>query len=375
MDIAITIIGYMILACAVVSFFKAVEQIIAKKPDTSNYALFVLLLCISYLQAAIGVYFIGASRMLPASLFATGLVVFFAASYLAGPLAFLYYNSLINPLAMKSKIHLAPAVALSICAGFYLASRPAEYLYGMEENFFYADHEVTIYLFLAASVLFIAVYTATILKIELSVRNSASIRQIIRPLIVITAGLLLAPNALFAGFILKWIWLTLFGAILLIVNNLLFILAQVRFRDFFQAMGKEVRLARYRKSMLKGLDVDALHDRLDYLMNVEKYYQNFDINMKSTAEELSITPHQLSWFLNKKLRIDFRNFISRCRVNEAKKLLIEKLDQNVLTIGFHVGFGSKTSFNVTFKEYTGKTPKEYRNDFYKKNRLLQHPKN
>ena len=140
-------------------------------------------------------------------------------------------------------------------------------------------------------------------------------------------------------------------------------------------MGREVRLARYRKSMLKGLDVDVLHERLNDLMNVEKYYQNFDISMKSTADELSITPHQLSWFLNKKLRIDFRNFINRCRVEEAKGLLIDKLDQNVLTIGFHVGFGSKTSFNVTFKEYTGKTPKEYRNEFYKKKHLFQSPKN
>jgi AraC-like DNA-binding protein len=375
MDIVITITGYLILACAVVSLFKAVEQIIAKKPDISNYALLLLLLCITYLQAAMGMYFIGAARMLPAALFTIGLIVFLAASYLAGPLAFLYYHSLINPLAMKSKIHLASGVAVSIFAGLYMATRPAAYLSGMKENFFYADHEVTMYLVLAAAVLFIVVYTATILKIELSVRNSASIKYAVRSLIVITAGLLLSPITLYAGFIFQWIWLTLFGGFLLIINNLLFILAQVRYRDFFQAMGREVRLARYRKSMLKGLDVDALHERLNCLMNVEKYYQNFDISMKSTADELSITPHQLSWFLNKKLRIDFRNFINRFRVEEAKQLLIEKLDQNVLTIGYHVGFGSKTSFNVTFKEYTGKTPKKYRNEFCKNNRIFQNQKN
>ena len=375
MDIVITIIGYLILACAVVSSFKAVEQIIAKKPEISSYTLLLFLLCISYLQAAMGIYFIGAARMLPTALFITGLIVFFAASYLAGPLAFLHYNSLINPLAMKARMHLAPAIAVSICAVLYLASRPMAYLSGMRDNFFYANHEVTLYLLLAVAVLFIVAYTATMLKIELSVRNSASIRRAVRSLIVITAGLLLSPITLYVGFIFKWIWLTLFGAILLIINNLLFILAQVRYQDFFQAMGREVRLARYRKSMLKGLDVDVLHERLNYLMNVEKYYQNFDISMKSTADELSITPHQLSWFLNKKLRIDFRNFINRCRVEEAKQLLIDKLDQNVLTIGFHVGFGSKTSFNVTFKEYTGKTPKEYRNEFLKKNRIFQPPKN
>ena len=337
--------------------------------------LLLLMLGMAYLQAAMGIFFIGAARMLPTALYVTGLIVFLVAAYLAGPLSYLYYNALINPLTIKAKMHLAPAIAVSICAILYLASRPMEYLSSIRENFFYADHEAALYILLAGAVLFIVAYTATILKIELSVRNSASIRLAVRSLIVITAGLLLSPILLYAGFILKWIWLTGIGAVLLILNNLLFILAQVRYRDFFQAMGKEVRLARYRKSMLKGLDVDVLHERLNYLMNEEKYYQNFDISMKSTADELSITPHQLSWFLNKKLRIDFRNFINRCRVEEAKQLLVEKLDQNVLTIGFHVGFGSKTSFNVTFKKYTGKTPKEYRNEFFKNNRLFQIPNN
>ena len=60
------------------------------------------------------------------------------------------------------------------------------------------------------------------------------------------------------------------------------------------------------------------------------------------------------------MQIDFSNFINRYRVDEAKKLLGEDPDRTVLTICYHVGFGSKTSFNVTFKEYTGMTPTRYR---------------
>jgi AraC-like DNA-binding protein len=167
------------------------------------------------------------------------------------------------------------------------------------------------------------------------------------------------------GFIFQWILLSAFGSLLLSINNLLFILAQDKYQDFFQSLGREIRLARYNKSILKGLDIKSLKDRLHYLMDEEKYYRSFDISMKSTADELSITPHQLSCFLNKKLHIDFRNFINRYRIKEAKQLLIDNPGQNVLAICFHVGFGSKTAFNVTFKEFTGKSPTEYRDEYVK----------
>ncbi|MBN2158781.1 MAG: AraC family transcriptional regulator [Spirochaetes bacterium] len=370
----ITVTGYFILGCAVISLCRAIEQLIVKKPETSNYALLLLLLCMTYLQAAMGLFFIGATAAMPLALVIIGIFWFIVAAYLAGPLAFLYYNSLINPMVIRVRFHLVPAITICFPAAWYLLNSPYDYLAAMKQNFFYAGHRAPLYIIMAGAVALIVGYTATILKIELSVRNSASIKIAVRSLIVITAGLLLSPVALITGFALGYIGMSAFGAVVLGVFNLLFIFAHVRYHDFFMALGREVRLARYRKSMLRGLDIDALREQIEYLMSVEKYYHNFDISIKSTADELSITPHQLSWFLNKKMRIDFRNFINRYRVEEAKLLLAGSLGQNVLNVGFHVGFGSKTSFNVTFKEFTGKTPTEFRQEHIKKTGSAGHAK-
>jgi AraC-like DNA-binding protein len=368
LELVILGIGIFVLACAAITFFKAVEQVLIKNPRRTDISLAMLLACMSYVQMALGFYLIGATSMIPQEIFMIGLVFFIMSSYLAAPLAFFYYNALVNypSTPARDMVHLLPAVAMTVLFTPYLLTRPEEYRLEIWRSFFFADHGAPVYIIFAVAVIGIAAYLTVILKMEIYVRSSEKIKYAVRSLIVVTAGLLVAPVTLMAGFLIGWMWLSALGALLVGVNNLLFILAHVRYQDFFEFLGKELRRARYRKSLLKGIDTAVLLDRLNYLMNEEKYYHDFDISIKSTAEELSITPHQLSMYLNKKLHVDFRNYINRFRVEEAKQLLAEKLDHNVLTIGYHVGFGSKTSFNVTFKELTGKTPSEFRDDCLRK---------
>ena len=369
----VIITGYFILACAVIAGYKAVEQVIIKPAGTTNYILALLMLSLCYLQAAFGLYFTGATAVLPNGLFIAGLILFSTEAYLATPLAYLYYRALINaPYDRSVPFHLAPAVIAALVAAPCYLTLDTTRAGIIQENFFYADHDPLVYIIFAGAVVVIVSYLFALMKIEFSVRNSARIRPVVRSLFVITGGLMIAPVMLFGGFLLRQIWLTALGAVLLCINNLLFIFAHVRYHDFFRSMGREIRLAQYRKSVLKGLDMSIIRERLSYLMDQERYYRNFEISMKSVADELSITPHQLSMYLNKKLRIDFRSYINRYRVAEAKELLSQNNGQNVLTIGFHVGFGSKTSFNVIFKEFTGKTPTEYREERLKKAPGVRH---
>jgi YesN/AraC family two-component response regulator len=78
------------------------------------------------------------------------------------------------------------------------------------------------------------------------------------------------------------------------------------------------------------------------------------------AARLLIRPHQLSQILNERNKTDFRNYVNRFRIDEARRLLVEEPDRSIITICFEVGFNSKTSFNITFKKMTGLSPKEYR---------------
>ncbi len=362
LDSITTTAGLAILCCSAVTFFKSLEQVLVRKPRSTNYIMAILLACIGYIQLSLGIFFTGTSVIMPLGLFLAGFVLFISASYLAAPLAFFYYNALVNTPPEKKYLHILPSAAMTMAIVLYLATAPAEYLLGARNNIFTATHGTPVLLVLAGAVASVVAYLAIILRVELTVKNSKTIQYAVRPLIFVTGSFILAPVALFTGFILQWLWLSAIGALLVSIDIILFILAHVRYQDFFLFLGKELRLARYRKSLLKGIDTAVLLDRLNDLMNEEKYYRDFDISIKSTAEALDITPHQLSMYLNKKLHIDFRNYINRYRVEEAKQLLVEKLDHNVLTIGFHVGFGSKTSFNVTFKEFTGRTPSQFREE-------------
>ena len=97
-------------------------------------------------------------------------------------------------------------------------------------------------------------------------------------------------------------------------------------------------------------------------MSVENIYKDFDLTLEGLALMMSITPHQLSQFMNERLNTNFRNYINSYRIEEAKKILISDTGKNILTICYDVGFNSKSTFNLCFKKYTNRTPSEFRQE-------------
>jgi AraC-like DNA-binding protein len=140
------------------------------------------------------------------------------------------------------------------------------------------------------------------------------------------------------------------------------LLSTMRYPDFYRLIENEIKKARYERSLIKGLDIDVVYDRLTYLMGVENIYKDFDLSLESLAQMMSITPHQLSQFMNEKLNTNFRNYINSYRIEEAKKILLHESDKNILAVCYDVGFNSKSTFNHWFKTYTGKTPTEFRQE-------------
>lgn len=152
----------------------------------------------------------------------------------------------------------------------------------------------------------------------------------------------------------------LFYLSLVVILSFLF---KSRFPDFMDDVAVAVQKGRYAVSQLKGVDVPSLRKKVAQLFDEEQIHRDDTLSLSSLAKILGVSAHQLSEFFNAELKTSFSAYLTRHRIAEAKKLLVEKLDHTVLAIGFEVGFGSKTAFNSAFKRAEGTSPTEFREKY------------
>jgi AraC-like DNA-binding protein len=93
----------------------------------------------------------------------------------------------------------------------------------------------------------------------------------------------------------------------------------------------------------------------------DKIYKDQDLTIYKLAKEIGTNSKYLSSIINKEFEKNFVNFINEYRVEEAKANLKSEKYKNytIEAHGQNVGFKSKSSFNIAFKKYTGKTPTEF----------------
>jgi AraC-like DNA-binding protein len=108
--------------------------------------------------------------------------------------------------------------------------------------------------------------------------------------------------------------------------------------------------------------VDEIRKSLSYLFEVERIFRDQNLSLNALAERLELPAHQLSWVINNKIGKTFSDFLNYYRVEDVKKRLADSQDREktILEIAFDSGFSTKSSFNKTFKDLTGKTPRDYR---------------
>lgn len=97
-------------------------------------------------------------------------------------------------------------------------------------------------------------------------------------------------------------------------------------------------------------------------MEKEKPYLDPEITMPKLAEMMDMSKEELSYVVNKELRLNFNAFLNEYRIREAKERLRDPRENRyvILKIAHDVGFNSKSSFNLVFKNLTGLSPSEYR---------------
>ncbi len=133
-----------------------------------------------------------------------------------------------------------------------------------------------------------------------------------------------------------------------------------RYPEYARGVLRKAKQLRYRHTQLRGLNAEAVLERLDYLMAVEKAFTDIELSLPALSSQLMVTPHQLSEILNERLHLNFSAFLSGFRVREAQRLLVERPEASIIEIAFEVGFNSKAAFNSNFLRYAGMSPSEFR---------------
>jgi AraC-like DNA-binding protein len=119
---------------------------------------------------------------------------------------------------------------------------------------------------------------------------------------------------------------------------------------------------KYKSSPLAEKDAKLILKKLDQFMQKDKPFLDPSITVKQLAEKLTISDRILSQIINEYMKQNFYDFINNYRINFAKKLLNNPVDDKmtVLEILYEAGFNSKSAFNVAFKKETGVTPSQFR---------------
>lgn len=352
------IISTFIYFTAALSLLMAIQKLVPTKRRTENYLIFILYTALALILFSLANVLTERERELPVCIF-----MLLTAFSLIGPLTVLYTHALIYPETPKSRY-------LKYHFIFPGAIFAGEFIFFFIQNLKSQQDAIAAFLAnrlghpFAAPIILITVTSTAYFFFRYRVLFQVfDVREIRKQIIFILSLASISAMALYCvvfGFLFTLDRVFAVGAILIsgIIITLFF--AAARYPDFFGPLSREVLRKKYEKSLLRGLDLELLQNRLTEFMRVKKLYHNPVLGLKSLAKELGIHPNQLSEFLSQNLRTNFAGYINQFRIEEVCTLLKENPDQDILTTCFFVGFNSKSTFNDLFKKTVGVTPSEYR---------------
>lgn len=102
-----------------------------------------------------------------------------------------------------------------------------------------------------------------------------------------------------------------------------------------------------------------LSQKLEKIMIEKALYKNPNLSLKDVSAEINISSHQLSQFLNNNLGKNFTSFVNEFRIHNACEIITSNDKLTLESVGYDVGFNSKSTFFAAFKKHTGTTPLNY----------------
>lgn len=346
-----------IFIAAVLTFYTALLHLTRKKPNRSYAFRLGRDLIVGW--QTLQLFFITQGLQLDYPL---ALYPFITFLFISGPLNYMRYHLFLYPgkrIPARVLAQMVPAVViLGWETWFYLFSGRANPEM-MSQVFSAPARYLLSYLIIAGAIVSLIQY-GLLLKMELGFIGVNETRE---PVLMSSAIIFLYMvniGLIASGFFLVEADVMLLGILLTGVAGITYLLFENRYPHFYQLVAREERQKKYKKSLLEGLSREKIMRRLQELMEHEQIYRQDDLKLEDVAAMLYITPHQLSEFVNDQMGMNYASVINKYRIEEAKRILVSEPEKSTLMIAFEVGFGSKQSFNLIFKNQTGLTPSGYR---------------
>ena len=108
-------------------------------------------------------------------------------------------------------------------------------------------------------------------------------------------------------------------------------------------------------SKYKKSDIPSLQKALEY---IEEHYTS-PICLEEVAEYSGLNPAYLSSLFKKEMGVNFSNYVTEKRMNQAKNML-KNTNAPLVEIAMSLGYENQSYFSSVFKKYCNMTPKEYR---------------
>jgi AraC-like DNA-binding protein len=130
--------------------------------------------------------------------------------------------------------------------------------------------------------------------------------------------------------------------------------------SLFRIYPQAVRLSEASAGSLSGGEAEIAR-KIENLLALEKVYQEPAYSRADLARECGTSEAVLSRVINLHFQRSFPQLMNEHRISDAKRLLKET-DVSVRTVAEEVGFNSLATFNRVFKEMTGTTPGQFRQE-------------
>jgi AraC-like DNA-binding protein len=131
------------------------------------------------------------------------------------------------------------------------------------------------------------------------------------------------------------------------------------------------RPPKYSYTGLTDLEIDSILTEIKSYLYTKKPYLDPGLTLSALSEQTGFEKRHISQVVNDRTGKNFNDFINGYRIMEAISILNKVGGElRIFEVMYSAGFNSKSSFNMSFKRFTGITPTAYRNNILRKNANL-----